>query len=275
MAPSATIENRLVPYPSMKNKMEEVFYTAPELFNHITRILMSLLPVSDIRNFIQTCKGIAHVGTSRLMWQILFHRDFCPPNEDIAMDYYEMYKQLYDTQFTRGIGVRLTCSRESIGMGTRAVFTTTIYNNTDYPLLANHKDAPSSRYESAAQFVSAWKSDKQLMLMQATPSFQQSARMIGMSSQEGLAVRVLPPRSTTELSVVGRLSDSLECINSSPDGVYLSFPSHHLKVAEQSTNEFWVRTRVQFEATEVLSNLVKLRICRPKPQQIEAGVTVK
>jgi len=259
----------------MNNKMEEVYVVAPELFDHITRTIMGMLPVHDIWSFLQACKAISQVGTSPLMWQILFLRDYCPTDEDLHehMNYYDMYKQLYDTPFKRGVGVRLSCSRESMGMGARAVFTTTIYNNTDYPLLANQQDAPSRRYESASQFLSAWvRDDEQMLLMKAMPSFQPSARMIGMSSQEGLTVRVLPPHSRTEVSVVGRLSDSPDYLNSSsydPNGVFLSFPSHHLKVAEKSVNEFWVRTRVQFEATEVLSNLVKLRICGPKQQQID------
>jgi hypothetical protein len=180
------------------------------------------------------------------------------------VNYYELYKQLHSTVFQDGMGVHLACSRNTIGLGMRTVFTTTIYNNTDHPVRASQRDSFTHLYESAAQFVSAWKHDNNKVILQhALPSLQCSRGMIGMreTNESMAAAKMLLPHSQTEFSVVGRLDVRPEC--ASPAEVtdnsclYLSFPSHHLKVAE---NEFWVRTRVQIENKEILSNVVKLRV---------------
>jgi len=149
----------------------------------------------------------------------------------------------------------------------RTVFTTTIYNNTDHPVRASQRESLTHLYESAAHFVSAWKhDDRKVTLQHALPSSQCSRGMIGMrDARESMAAaKVLPPHSQTEFSVVGRLDVRPECASPTESedntGVYMSFPSHHLKVAESITNEFWMRTRVHIDNKEILSNVVKLRI---------------
>jgi len=255
------------------NKMAEIYPVSPGLFEHVMRSIMSFLPIGDIYHFLQACKPLRSVGTSQALWRILLYRDYTlkkAPSEGKHTDFYSLYKQLYATAFANGVGIRLSCSKDSLELGKGTIFTTTIYNNNDHAVLAfNQRPIHPHQYETAALFCSAWQhDDDELHINSSLPTYgtyQQAGKTISLtpSVEVGVsATKVLPPRSCTEFSVVGMLCEQPGSFTSTTEGdsLFVAFPSHHLKVAEKNTREFWMRTKVCFEATELISNVIKLQI---------------
>lgn len=246
-----------------------VFLVAPKLIEFLTHSFIKKLPIRDIFNLMQTNKKMEKFCKAQSLWMDLVSRDYhllANLEEDPTSakdkekgDYYAFYKRIYSTPFKDGVGVRLTCSRETISSGARAVFTTTIINTTDHAIRAqNEQPLQSHRYEAASSFISAWEhEDNRLYLNIASPSYgtcKNAGKSISLlpsvcsssfiehylivlkvESGELYSTREIPPHSKTEFSVVGILSEGEVGLRVSggieTDSFFMTFPSHHLKVS--------------------------------------------
>jgi len=248
---------------------------APKLVEYLSHCFIQKLPVGDIFNLMQTCKKMAAFCSSQSLWKHLLDRDYhlsvSLTDHETERDFHAYYQELYSTPFIKGVGVRLTCSRESVSSGSRAVFTTTIFNNNDHAVKAqNQQPLHAHRYEAASSFMSAWEhEDNKLYLNSASPSYgtcKKSGKSISLlpsSVESELATREIPPHSRTEFSVVGILSEQAGLKMSrgnEEDSLFMTFPSHHLKVADNQVDQFWMRTKVSFDSTELYSNIVNIHI---------------
>jgi hypothetical protein len=256
--------------------MAELSRLNPPLFANIVRKIMCFLSVGALFNFMQACRVVGNVGTAQTLWQMLFQRDYglkygtLSPN--IKYDYYSLYKERHATPFKDGVGIRITCSKDQMGVGSNAIFTTTIYNQNDHSVtLHNQRPTHPRHYESAASFACAWNRDGDKVLLQhALPTYgtyQHAGKAISLAPTGEVTTRELSPHSRTEFSVVGILCEQPEVHHSPPgqdEDLFILFPSHHLKVAEFNSREFWMITKICFEGTELSSNVLKISILDSK-----------